>query len=383
MAKKQIKKPTSLADLESRYEGSGLGSSNYLESDDQLWVPCTSPLMTYLLGGGAYYGRIIEIAGQESSGKTLLALDFIRNAQELGGVGIFVDAELAFSHSWAELNGVDLDKIYIYEENIIEIISDFTAEAAYLYRSQLTKNEPIVLVIDSVAALDTAAAMQTSEADSKAEMGGRAKAFYKMIRLRNRLWHRLGITVIFINQLRDKINTGYGSQFGDKQTTVGGNALKFFASQRIWLEAKKQLTTGSKDRKRRVGVEVAVQMKKNKVAIPKIPTRVPVIFDPNYDDLGFGGHDKMAGILVQEGIITKVGSTYKFDGEVVATSVAGLEKKLDDPDFAYEVYSEAKIPTVEIMQERLEDFENDNRYPITGVDFNVGGGSADEEDEDE
>jgi len=380
MAKKKIKKATSLADLENRYEGSGLASSNALEPEDQLWVPCTSPLMTYLLGGGAYYGRIIEIAGQESSGKTLLALDFIKNAQELGGVGIFVDAELAFSHSWAELNGIDLEKLYIYEENTIEVISDFTAEACYLYRSQLKKNEPIVLVIDSVAALDTAMAMQISEADSKAEMGGRAKAFYKMIRLRNRLWHRLGITVIFINQLRDKINTGFGSQFGEKHTTVGGNALKFFASQRIWLEAKKQITVGSKDRKRRVGVEVQVQMKKNKVAIPKIPTRVPVIFDPNYDELGFGGEDKMPDILVQNGVIDKVGNTYKFDGETVATSSSGLEKWLDDPDNAFDVYTEGKLPTVDTMTERLEDFESDNRYPIEGVEFNVG--SGEEEDEE-
>lgn len=379
MAKKKVKKPTSITDLESRYEGSGLASDNHIEFEDQLWVPCTSPLMTYLIGGGAYYGRIIEIAGQESSGKTLLALDFIKNAQELGGVGIFIDAELAFSHDWAKLNGLDLDKLYIFEENIIEVISDFTVEATYYYRSKLTKNEPIVLVIDSVAALDTAAAMQMSEADRKAEMGSRAKAFYSMIRLRNRVWHKLGITVIFINQLRDKIATGFGAQYGDKHTTVGGNALKFFASQRIWLETKKQLTAGSKDNKRRVGVEVMVTMKKNKVAIPKIPTRVPVIFDPNYDTLGFGGEEKMADILVRAGIIDKTGNSYKFDGEVIASSKVGFEDKLDDPDFAYDVYQDAKIPTLESMQERLEDFENENRYPISGVEFSVTG--SEEEDE--
>jgi len=311
---------------------------------------------------------------------TLLAMDLIKNAQELGGVGIFVDAELAFSHSWAELNGIELDDLYIFEENAIEVISDFVAETAYYYRSKLTQNEPIILVIDSVAALDTISAIQASEETSKAEMGSRAKAFYKLIRLRNRLWNRLGITVIFINQLRDKINTGFGAQFQEKHTTVGGNALKFFASQRIWLEAKKQITVGSKDKKRRVGIEVMVTMKKNKLAIPKVPTRISCIFDPNYDDLGFNGATILPDILTKEGIVTKSGNSYTFGDKVIASSRSSYETWLEDEDNLEDVLYEAKIPTVLSMQERLDEFADTNRYPVAGVEFSVSNLKGDDDE---
>lgn len=371
MAKKKLKKTSSLEALQEKYEGSGVAAENQIDFEDQLWVPCSDPTLTYLLGGGACYGRIIEISGQESSGKTLLTLDLIKNAQLLGGVGIFIDAELAFSHSWAELNGVDLEELYLFEENAIEVISDFVAETAYYYRSKLTENEPIVLVIDSVAALDTIAAIQASEETSKAEMGSRAKAFYKLIRLRNRLWHRLGITVIFINQLRDKINTGFGSQFQEKHITVGGNALKFFASQRIWLEAKKQITIGNKDKKRRVGIEVMVTMKKNKLAIPKVPTRLRCIFDPEYADLGFDGSTILPDILVKEGVITKSGNNYSFEDKVIASSRTAYEQWLEDEDNLEDVLYEARIPTVESMRERLEEFADTNRYPVDGVEFSI------------
>ena len=381
--KRTIGKTSSLEALTSKYEGSGMAIDTAVDYDDQLWVPSSDPVMTYLMGGGAYYGRIVEIAGQESSGKTLLAMDLIKTAQVLGGVGIFIDAELAFDHTWAELNGLDLTKLFIYEEMAIEPIADFVAETAYYYRSQLTKNEPIVLVIDSVAALDTIAATQTAKADRKAEMGSRAKVFYEMIRLRNRLWHKLGITVIFINQLRDKINVGFGAQFGEKHTTVGGNALKFFASQRVWVETKKQLTTGSKDNKRRVGIQVLVSMKKNKLAIPKVPTRIDVIFDPDYDSLGFHGEVHLASVLIKAGGITKSGNSYSIDDKQIATSMAGLIKWLDDDEHVEDACFEAQIPTIASMAERLEDFQDENRYPVSGVTFNSFETASNKEDDDE
>ncbi len=372
MAKKKVKKNLDVYALADKYEGSGVASDVKPDEEELLWVPTSSPVMNYLTGGGAMYGRIIEIAGQESSGKTLLALDLIKNAQEMGGAGIFIDAELAFSHTWAELNGIDLDKLYLFEENIIEVISDFAVESAFAYRSELTHNEPIVLVIDSVAALDTLVAMQTSEADTKAEMGNRAKTFYRMIRLRNRIWHKLGITVVFINQLRDKISTGFGAQFGDKVTTVGGNALKFFASQRIFLEAKKQITVGSKDKKRRVGIEVAVTMKKNKLAIPKVPTRVPVIFDPDYDDLGFDKYSKLSDILLGLGTIEKRGNSYYFGEESIAVGKEELEQVVeDDEDLREDLLYDANILTTSQMQERLDGI-SDNLFPVDGVEIVLG-----------
>jgi len=383
MAKKQIKQKIDQAHLSTKYPGSGLADDCLPPPDEMFWVPSSSPVVNYMLGGGAAYGRIIEISGKESSGKSLISMDFIRSAQELGGIGIFVDAELAFSKSWAELNDLDMTKLYLYEENIIEFIADFVAEISIFYRTTLVENEPIVLVVDSIAALDTQVAMQTSEADSKAEMGGRAKALYKLLRLRNRLWAKLGITVIFINQLRDKINTGFGSQFQDKVTTVGGNAMKFFASQRIFLEAKKQLTVGSKQKKRRVGIEVMFTMKKNKLAIPRSPRRMTVGFDPDELDLGFALYEGLAEILINEGIIAKNGNSYSFDGEVLASSLPQLQDVLEDDDERREdILFDARILTIEQMAVRLED-EVENRYPISGITFESYSKSKKSEDEEE
>jgi len=382
--KKQIKNNISLSALGSKYPGAGILADIRVDDDEELWVPSSSPVMNYLLGGGAAYGRIMEIAGKESSGKSLLAMDFVRSAQALGGVGIYIDAEHAFSARWAELNDLDLDNLFIFPENAIEVISDFVAESSIYWRSQLTENEPIVLVIDSIAALDTLEAMNTSEASSKAEMGIRAKALYKMLRLRNRLWAKLGISVILINQLRDTIATGFAAKFQDKNTTPGGNALKFYSSQRVFLEAKKQLTTGSKEKKHRYGIEVMVTIKKNKLSMPKVPRRVEVTFDPDYGSLGFNRYDGLGDILVNEGVVIKSGNSYSFDGEVIAGSSAALQKELEtNKELRAEILEEAKILTVGQIETRLGDIV-ENRYPVESVAFtSYSSSSSEEEDEDD
>lgn len=381
--KKQLKTSITLSGLRSKYEGSGVVADIQVDEDQELWVPSSSPVLNYYLGGGAAYGRIIEISGKESSGKSLMCLDFIRSAQAMGGVGIYVDAEFAFSTPWAEANGLDMSKIYLYQENSIELISDFTAEACLYYRSQLTANEPIVLVLDSVAAMDTMAAMSTSEADSKAEMGGRAKALYKLLRLRNRLWAKLGITVIFINQLRDTIATGFAAKFEEKVTTPGGNALKFYASQRIYLEAKKQLVAGSGDRKHRYGVEVLLTVKKNKLSIPKVPTRISVIFDPDYGTLGFDRYTGLEDILIKEATVSRSGNSYMLEEEKIASSLQELISVIKkDKEVRAKLLLSAGIKTVSYMVDLLEDIE-ENRYPTDGVVFVQQSKSDKEEDEDD
>lgn len=384
MAKKRnIKSSVTLQGLRTKYEGSGVLADIRVEEDEELWVPSSSPALNYYLGGGAAYGRILEISGKESSGKSLMAMDFIRSAQAMGGVGIYVDAEFAFSVPWAEVNSLDLDHLYLYQENAIEAISDFSAEVCIYYRSQLKANEPIVLVIDSIAAMDTMAAMSTSEADSKAEMGGRAKALYKLLRLRNRLWSKLGIAVILINQLRDTIATGFAAKFADKHTTPGGNALKFYASQRVYLEAKKQLTSGSGDKKHRYGVEVLLTVKKNKLSIPKSPSRFQVVFDPDYGSLGFERYANLGQILFQEGVVEKSGNSYSFDGKVIASSLDALQTKIEkDKELRAKLLAEGKIFTVSSMNELLEDIQ-ENRYPAEGVVFVEQSKKAKDSEEDE
>jgi len=386
MAKKQIKHKISLANLRTKYAGSGVLADIRVEENMELWVPCSSPAINHLLGGGIAYGRIIEIAGKEASGKSLMAMDFVRSAQLLGGVGIYVDAEMAFSTSWAEKNGIDLENLYLYPENAIELISDFVAESCLYYRSQLTMNEPIVLVIDSIAVLETLTAMNSSESDSKAEMGGRAKAIYKMLRLRNRLWAKLGITVILINQLRDTIATGFAAKFAEKTTTPGGNALKFYASQRLYLEAKKQLVEKVGGGKHRYGVEVEVTVKKNKLSIPKAPQRISVIFDPGYGVLGFSRYENLAESLLRDEVFTKQGNTFYLNGESVGNGLSQVQHRLEtERDFRNQVLEVAKIPTVGSMNKRL-DLITENLYPVDTMSFVPQSNSSsepEEEDDDE
>jgi len=382
-AKKQLSSRITLESLKEKYEGSGVLADIRVEEDEELWVPSSSPVLNYMLGGGAAYGRIMEIAGKESSGKSLMALDFIHSAQSLGGVGIYVDAEMAFSTTWAEKNGLDLDEIFLYQENGIESISDFVAESCLYYRTQLVDNEPIVLVVDSIAALETFAAMNSSEKDAKAEMGGRAKALYKMLRLRNRLWAKLGITVIFINQLRDTIATGFAAKFADKETTPGGNAMKFYASQRIYLEAKKQLTSGSGEKKHRYGVEVLLTMKKNKLAMPKTPRRISVIFDDEYGKLGFDRFEGLAEIVAKEEALEKSGNSFILDGETIATSLSGLQSVLEtDKEKRQDILQKAGIMTIPEMRLRLKELDS-NRYPADAVKYEVATKSSEDEDEED
>jgi recombination protein RecA len=377
MVKKKFKTNLSPQDLANKYSHGGLGESFLQEWEDLLFIPTSSPVMNYYLGGGFAYGRIAEIAGHESSGKSLLAMDAVKNAQELGGVGIYIDSELAFDRSWAEMNGLDMSKLFVYKEDTMENLKDFTAEACIAYRSELVDNEPIVLVFDSVAAVDSAEVKYRAAVSEKAEMGSRAKAWGNLLRWRNSLWHRLGITVICVNQLRSKINTGFGAQFEDSDTTPGGKALPFYASQRLYLEQKKQLTIGSKDKRRRIGAEVNVKVKKNKIAPPKAPGRVPVIFHPDGGDLGF---DKWAGledILIKENVLERSGTQYSFDGKVIATSRSGiLDAIQEDEDLFEDIMFEAKIITTEQAQDRI-DSKDDNLFPVSIVEFS---GSEDEED---
>ena len=173
-----------------------------------LWIPSTFFALNYQMGGGVPFGKIIEIMGEESSGESLIAYNFAYAAQQLGGHVIWVDAEQAWMNSWAEENGLDPERVTVLNDTRIETISDAIADLAIYWRSKLTNNEPIIVVIDSIAALDSIEAIDAKMADSKAEMGNRAKQIYKMFRIRNELFYRLGVTMVCINQLRSKLGAG-------------------------------------------------------------------------------------------------------------------------------------------------------------------------------
>lgn len=210
-----------------------------------LWLPSKFLALNYTLGGGIPYGKILEVAGEESSGKSLIAYDFAYATQQLGGHVIWVDAEQSWMNSWAETNGIDPERVTLVNDTRIEYVADIVADLAILLRSQLTHNEPILLVVDSIAAMDCADNIDAKMIEGKAEMGGRAKALYKYFRIRSELFYRLGITQIYINQLRTALNVGFGKDntclhydtlipFVDGTSMKIGDIIKNKVSNEVW-----------------------------------------------------------------------------------------------------------------------------------------------------
>lgn len=211
-------------DMKRKYPGSGLASDISVISQDTLWLPSRSIYLNYTMGGGIQYGKICEIFGGESSGKSLVALDFGYSAQFLGGVVLWNDAEQSFDPLWAQTNGLDLTRTHVYNETSIERISDWSADMAVTMRSKLVNNEPILLVTDSIAALDCEDNINSSQTNGKAEMGNRAKAIYRFLRTRNQLFSELGVVYIFINQLRKKVGA---TLFEDPDCGFWNNKINF------------------------------------------------------------------------------------------------------------------------------------------------------------
>jgi recombination protein RecA len=348
-----------------KFPDSGLASTVLVPADDYIWLPCKSPVINFMLGGGIPYGKMVEFLGEESSGKSLLAYDFMRSAQKLGGMGILIDAEFAFEERWAKVNGLDLTKIHIYQENEIESISDFIAESVQHYRFQLKQNQPIVLIIDSLAALDTKLNMDTTAADAKAEMGNRAKAIYRMVRVNNALLSKLGIVTIVINQLRDKV--GANSMFESNETSPGGKAMRFYAAQRIGLYVGAQLTEGTGENKRRVGNSVSFRIKKNKVAPPRATYKTEVIFDESYGETGFSKYLGLRPILLDLGTIEKQGNAYFFDGQKIAGGKDEFDEVMvSDKELRQDLLHEAGINTLSSTKAKLEKLTklNGNLYAV-------------------
>lgn len=344
------------------------GNSVVLASETKetnLWLPSTFFLLNYTLGGGIPWGKILEIAGEESSGKSLIAYNFAYACQQLGGHVIWVDAEQAWMNSWAETNGVDPNRVTVVNDTRIEIISDIVADLAIYWRSKLTHNEPILLVVDSIAAMDCSDNIDSKMTDGKAEMGGRAKALYKYFRIRNELFYSLGITQIYINQLRTALNVGFGK---DNTTTTGGAALKFFASQRLAFYAGKSITVKVKGKERRAGKVVTIRTIKNKVAPPK-PTisKCPVYFNPKYHEVGFDRYFGLEDAFIENDIIEKNSAgTYSFEGKNLCR---GEDKFHDliakDDKLRKKLMKAAEINTIGSTRKIMEGL-TENMFPVAG-----------------
>ena len=365
MAKNKLKIPTK-NELLKKYGDIIKVASN--KEDTGLWLPSTFFALNYQMGGGIPFGKILEIAGEESSGKSLIAYNFAYACQQLGGHVIWVDAEQSWMNSWAEENGVDPEKVTVINETRIEYIADAVADLALYLRAQLTNNEPILLVLDSIAATDCSDNIDAKMTDAKAEMGGRAKALYKYFRIRNELFYRLGITQIYINQLRTALNVGFGK---DSSVTTGGAALKFYASIRLAFYSGKTVTIKSKGKERKVGKLVTIRLLKNKVAPPR-PTisKCPVYFNPKFHDVGFDRYYGLEDVLVENDIVEKSsGGVYKYKGSTLCRGEEKFQKLMEEDDsLRRKLLRKANINTIGTTKKRIQEL-NKNYFPVEGVEY--------------
>jgi len=245
--------------------------------------------------GGVARGRVIEIFGPESSGKTTLCLHILANAQKLGLKGAFIDMEHSLDPAYAQALGVDLDKLIISQPN--------SGSEAIRTIATLAKSGTVgVIVTDSVASMSTDEEMEKQVTDNS--MGQTSRLMSQALRILSPTINKSNTCVIFTNQIRMKI----GVMFGNPETTPGGNALKFYSSQRLDIRR----TGAIKDSDSVIGAETRVKVVKNKVGPPFKEARFNIIYGE--------GIDGVADILkaaVAEGIIEKAGAWYKYDGDMI------------------------------------------------------------------
>ena len=289
--------------------------------DDIPVISTGSVGLNLALGVGGYpRGRIIEIYGPESSGKTTLAIHAMAEVQKQGGIAAIIDAEHAFDRFYAEKLGVDTDNLLIAQPDC--------GEQALEIADQLIRSSAVdLIVVDSVAALTPKAEIEGDMGDNK--LGLQARLMSQALRKLTATINKTQTTCIFINQLREKI----GVMFGNPETTTGGNALKFYASVRLDIRKIGQIKDGDTI----LGNQVRVKIVKNKVAPPFKKAEFDLMFNEGISKVG-----ELVDLGVETGILTKSGSFYSYDGNKLAQGRDAVKNVLrDNPDLAEEI--ETKI----------------------------------------
>jgi recombination protein RecA len=259
-------------------------------------IPTGSIALDLALGiGGLPRGRVVEIYGPESSGKTTLALHAIAEAQRNGGVAAFIDAEHALDIAYARGIGVDTERLLVSQPD--------TGEQALEITEMLVRSGAVdLVVIDSVAALTPKAEIEGEMGD--AHMGLQARLMSQALRKLTAITHRTGTTLLFLNQLRQKI----GVVFGSPETTTGGNALKFYASMRFDVRRIGQVKIGDEP----VGGRTRVKIAKNKCAVPFTEAEFEIRWGMGVDSMG-----ELLDVGIARGLIDKAGNHLSFAGEAL------------------------------------------------------------------
>ena len=284
-------------------------------------IPTGSISLNYALGVGGYpRGRIIEIFGPESSGKTTLAIHAIAEAQKLGGIAAIIDAEHAFDRFYAEALGVDVNNLWISQPD--------NGEQALEIADQLIRSSAVdLIVIDSVAALTPKAEIEGDMGDNK--VGLQARLMSQALRKLTATISKTNTCCIFINQLREKI----GVMFGNPETTTGGNALKFYSTVRLDIRRSGQI----KDGEDVLGNTTKVKVVKNKVAPPFRRAQFDIMFGE-----GISREGEIIDLGVDLGIVKKSGSWFSYEGSKLGQGRDAAKQMIaDNPELAEEL--EAKI----------------------------------------
>ncbi|MBR2711597.1 MAG: recombinase RecA [Bacilli bacterium] len=311
-----------LSDIEKQF---GKGSIMKLGENSHLNVDAISSgclALDIALGVGGYpKGRIIEIYGPESSGKTTFALQAIAEHQKLGGRAAFIDAEHALDPVYAKKLGVNIDELLLSQPD--------TGEQALEICDALVKSNAIsIIVIDSVAALVPQAEIDGEMGDS--HVGLQARLMSQALRKLNGTISKTNTTVIFINQLREKV----GVMFGNPETTTGGRALKFYSSIRLEIRKKEQLKLGDGV----VGNRTTIKVVKNKVAPPFRSCEADIMYGE-----GVSREGEVIDLAAEAGIIDKTGAWYSYQGEKLGQGKENVKLLLkDNPELTQELETKVR-----------------------------------------
>ncbi len=311
-----------MAKIEKDFGKGSIMRMNSNEVNDVPVIPTGSVTLDMALGVGGYpKGRIIEIFGPESSGKTTLAIHAIAEAQKAGGIAAFIDAEHAFDSYYAQNLGVDVDNLLISQPD--------NGEQALEIADSLIRSSAIdIIVIDSVAALTPKAEIEGEMGDSK--MGLQARLMSQAMRKLTSSISKTKTVCIFINQLRDKI----GVVYGNPETTTGGNALKFYASVRIDIRRVSVI----KDGEEQLGTRTRVKIVKNKVAPPFRRAGFDIMFGEGISKIG-----EIVDLGVDYGVIKKAGSWFSYGEKKIGQGRDSVKELLkQDTEFCNKIEAEIR-----------------------------------------
>ncbi len=341
MNKKTDAIKNALAQIEKNY-GQGtimkLGEKTAIKVET---ISTSSISLDKALGGGIPKGRIIEIYGPESSGKTTLALHTIAECQKAGGTAAFIDAEHALDPEYAEKIGVNTSELLISQPD--------NGEQALEIVETLTRSGGIdIIVVDSVAALTPKAEIEGMMGDS--HMGLQARLMSQALRKLTSIISKTGTTVIFLNQLRMKI----GIMFGNPETTTGGNALKFYSSVRLDIRGADKITGATEDGKEITGRRVRVKVVKNKIAPPFKQAEFDIMFNEGISVTG-----DLLDTAVTKNVITKSGAFYSFDGTKLGQGRENAKRFLKENDKVLnEVKTKLTVSDIKVVEKKNEKAAN-------------------------